>query len=50
MYGLKAVIANDIDSAGKSSTTVIIVTKDSQKDITGPKENIADSILDFCTE
>ena len=50
MYGLKAVIANDIDSAGKSSTSVIIVTKDSQKDITGPKENIADSILDLCTE
>ena len=50
MYGLSAVIANDIDSAGKSSTSVIIVTKDSQKNITGPKENIADSILDFCTE
>ena len=50
MYGLKAVIANDIDSAGKSSTSVIIVTKEKQKDITGPKENIADSILDLCTE
>ena len=50
IYGLSAVIANDIDSAGKSSTSVIIVTKDSQKNITGPKENIADSILDFCTE
>ncbi len=49
-YGLAAVIANDIDSAGKSSSSVIIVTKDSQKNITGPKENIADSILDFCTE
>ena len=49
-YGLKAVIANDIDSAGKSSSSAIIVTKDSQKNITGPKENIADSILDFCTE
>ena len=49
-YGLKAVIANDIDSAGKSSTSAIIVTKKAQKDITGPKENIADSILDFCME
>ena len=49
-YGLAAVIANDIDSAGKSSSSVIIVTKESQKNITGPKENIADSILDFCTE
>ena len=50
MYGVKAVIANDIDSAGKSSTSVIIVTKKTEKDITGPKENIADSILDICTE
>ena len=49
-YGLSAVIANDIDSAGKSSTSVIIVTKDSEKNITGTKVNIADSILDFCTE
>ena len=49
-YGLKAIIANDIDSAGKTSSSAIIVTKDSQKNITGPKENIADSILDFCTE
>jgi len=49
-YDLSAVIANDIDSAGKSSSSVIIVTKDTQKNITGPKENIADSILDFCTE
>ena len=49
-YGLSAVIANDVDSAGKSSSSVIIVTKDDQKNITGPKENIADSILDFCTE
>ena len=50
VYGLSAVIANDIDSAGKSSSSAIIVTKDSQKNITGPKESIADSILDFCTE
>jgi len=49
-YDLSAVIANDIDSAGKSSSSAIIVTKDGQKNITGPKENIADSILDFCTE
>ena len=49
-YGLSAVIANDIDSAGKSSSSAIIVTREKQKNITGPKENIADSILDFCTE
>ena len=39
-YGLSAVIANDIDSAGKSSTSVIIVTKDSQKNITYRKDNL----------
>ena len=50
MYGLSAVIANDIDTAGKTSASVIIVTKNGEKNITGPKENIADSILDFCTE
>ena len=49
-YGLSAVIANDIDTAGKTSASVIIVTKKDEKNITGPKENIADSILDFCTE
>ena len=49
-YGLLAVVANDIDSAGKTSSSAIIVTKDSQKNITGPKENIADSIFDFCAE
>lgn len=49
-YGLKAVVANDIDAAGKSSTSALIVTKDAVKDITGRKEDIADSILDYCVE
>lgn len=49
-YDLSAVVANDIDSAGKSSTSVIIVTKDSEKNISGTKANIANSILDFCSE
>ena len=49
-YGLSAVVANDIDSAGRSSSSAIIVTADSKKNITGPKESIADSILDFCAE
>lgn len=47
-YGLAAVVANDIDVAGKSSTTVILVTKDSEKDISGKKTKVSDSILDFC--
>lgn len=47
-YDLKAVVANDIDVAGKSSTSAIIVTADSEKDITGTKEDVADSILTYC--
>lgn len=47
-YGLKAVVANDIDAAGKSSASVIIVTADSEKNISGTKANVADSILDYC--
>ncbi len=48
-YGLRAVVANDIDSAGKRSTSVIIVTKDSDNDISGTKANIANSILNYCS-
>lgn len=47
-YDLKAVVANDIDVAGKSSTSAIIVTADAEKDITGTKEDVADSILTYC--
>ena len=47
-YGLYAIVANDIDSAGKTSTSAIIVTPESYRNITGTKENIADSILDRC--
>jgi len=49
-YGLAAVVANDIDVAGKSTSSAIIVTADSAKDITGPKEDVADSILDYCVK
>lgn len=49
-YGLYAIVANDIDSAGKTSTSAIIVTADSHRNITGTKENIADSILDRCSD
>ncbi len=48
-YGLYAIVANDIDSAGKTSSSAIIITSDGQKNITGSKDNIADSILDGCS-
>lgn len=48
-YDLKAIIANDIDVAGKSSSSVTIVTADTDKDISGTKADVADSILTFCS-
>jgi len=48
-YGLYAIVANDIDSAGRTSSSAIIITSDGQNNITGPKDNIADSILDQCS-
>jgi phosphopantothenoylcysteine decarboxylase/phosphopantothenate--cysteine ligase len=50
MYDLSAIVANDIDVVGKKTTSVIIVTKDSAKDVSGTKANVADSILDVCAE
>jgi len=47
-YDLKAVVANDIDAAGKSSASIMIVTKDSETDISGTKADAADSILTHC--
>ena len=49
-YDLEAIVANDIDVAGKTSSNVIIVRKDGAKDVSGPKANVADSILDVCSE
>jgi len=49
-YGLSAMVANDIDVAGRTSANVIIITADSAKDISGTKANVADSILDVCAE
>ena len=48
-YGLYAIVANDIDSAGRTSSSAIIITSDGQSNISGPKDNIADSILDQCS-
>jgi len=47
-YDLCAVVANDIDVAGKSSASVIMVTSDGAKDISGQKADVADSILTYC--
>jgi len=45
-YGLYAVIANDIDSAGKDEISVIMVREDFEDIITGSKKEIAGEILD----
>jgi phosphopantothenoylcysteine decarboxylase/phosphopantothenate--cysteine ligase len=50
LYNLSAIVANDIDVAGKRSANVVIVKKDSAKDVSGTKANVADSILDVCAE
>ena len=47
-YDLAAVVANDVDVAGKSSTTVILVTKNRESDISGKKTKVSDAILDYC--
>ncbi|MDR0791536.1 MAG: bifunctional phosphopantothenoylcysteine decarboxylase/phosphopantothenate--cysteine ligase CoaBC [Methanomassiliicoccaceae archaeon] len=49
-YDLSAMVANDIDVAGKKTSSVIIVRKESEKDITGTKADVSDSILDMCAE
>ena len=45
-YGLYAVVANDIDSAGKEEISVIMVREDFEDVITGSKKKIAGEILD----
>lgn len=49
-YGLSAVIANDVDSAGKTSASMLLVTEDSVRDITGSKPDISEGILNFVSE
>ena len=49
-YGLSAVVANDIDVVGKTSSSAILVTSDDAKDITGTKAEVSDAILDFCVK
>lgn len=47
-YGLKAVIANDIDAAGKYSSSAYLVTADKTKNISGSKADISEEILNHC--
>ncbi|MDR2866269.1 MAG: bifunctional phosphopantothenoylcysteine decarboxylase/phosphopantothenate--cysteine ligase CoaBC [Methanomassiliicoccaceae archaeon] len=49
-YDLAAIVANDIDMAGKTSSKAIIVRRDGAKDVSGTKANVADAILDVCAE
>ncbi|MDR0509145.1 MAG: bifunctional phosphopantothenoylcysteine decarboxylase/phosphopantothenate--cysteine ligase CoaBC [Candidatus Methanoplasma sp.] len=49
-YGLRAVVANDIDDAGRSTSSVILVTDGPSKNITGTKIEVSDEILNFCAE
>lgn len=49
-YGLSAVVANDIDVVGMKSSSAILVTPDSEKDISGTKAEVSDAILEFCVD
>jgi len=49
-YGLRAVVANDIDDAGRSTSSAILVTEGSSKNITGTKIEVSDEILNYCAE
>ena len=49
-YGLSAVVANDIDVVGRTSSSAILVTDTQAKDISGTKAEVSDSILDFCVK
>jgi phosphopantothenoylcysteine decarboxylase/phosphopantothenate--cysteine ligase len=49
-YDLRAVVANDIDDAGRSTSSAILVTSGKSKNITGTKIEVSDEILDYCAE
>ncbi|AIZ57199.1 bifunctional phosphopantothenoylcysteine decarboxylase/phosphopantothenate synthase [Candidatus Methanoplasma termitum] len=49
-YDLKAVVANDIDVAGRSTSSAILVCRDGSKNITGTKIEVSDGILNYCAE
>lgn len=47
-YDLAAVVANDIDVVGKTTSASILVSEDDERAISGTKAEISDAILDFC--
>ncbi|MDR0335344.1 MAG: bifunctional phosphopantothenoylcysteine decarboxylase/phosphopantothenate--cysteine ligase CoaBC [Methanomassiliicoccaceae archaeon] len=49
-YDLTAIVANDIDVSGKTTSNAVILTKDAAKDASGTKDSVADMILDVCAE
>lgn len=49
-YDLRAVVANDIDDAGRSTSSVILITNGPSKNITGSKIEVSDEILNYCAE
>ena len=44
-YGISAVVANDVSSAGKDSSEAFFVTSGSCRKMSGTKDSVADSIL-----
>ena len=49
-YDLKAIVANDIDDAGRSTSSVLLITPSSVKNITGTKIEVAEQIMDLCAD
>lgn len=49
-YGLKGIVANDVDTAGKTSASMVLITAQGSQDITGSKPDISDLILNFVSE
>ena len=47
-YDLNAIVANDIDAAGRSATSVILITANSETEISGTKSKVSDAIMDYC--
>ena len=47
-YGLSAVVANDIDSVGRKSSSAVLVTSGEARTLTGTKAEISDAVLDLC--
>lgn len=47
-YGLAAVVANDIDVVGRTTSSSILVTDEGDTPMSGTKAEISDAILDFC--